>query len=109
MRGRFGSQKRGFPFGRRYSGPHSIHWIPRSTAPVARYVARNPSAAVELCSISARTLAASENAIADSAATDAETTKAYVQGFADAGCDELIMVPCDADPEQVDLLADAVL
>ena len=33
----------------------------------------------------------------------------YVQGFADAGCDELIMVPCDADPEQVDLLADAVL
>jgi len=48
-------------------------------------------------------------AIADSAATDADTTKAYVQGFADAGCDELIMVPCDADPEQVDLLADAVL
>jgi alkanesulfonate monooxygenase SsuD/methylene tetrahydromethanopterin reductase-like flavin-dependent oxidoreductase (luciferase family) len=48
-------------------------------------------------------------AIAHSAATDAETTKAYVQGFADAGCDELIMVPCDADPEQVDLLADAVL
>jgi alkanesulfonate monooxygenase SsuD/methylene tetrahydromethanopterin reductase-like flavin-dependent oxidoreductase (luciferase family) len=47
--------------------------------------------------------------IAGSAATDAETVKGYVDGFAGAGCDELILIPCDADPGQVDLLADAVL
>ena len=41
-------------------------------------------------------------------ATDAETVKGYVQGFADAGCDELILIPCDPDPAQVDLLADAI-
>jgi alkanesulfonate monooxygenase SsuD/methylene tetrahydromethanopterin reductase-like flavin-dependent oxidoreductase (luciferase family) len=46
--------------------------------------------------------------IADSAATDAETVKQYVQGFAEAGCDELMIFPCNSDPEQVDLLADAV-
>ena len=47
--------------------------------------------------------------IADSAATDAETAKQYVAGFADAGCDELVMFPSSPDPDQVDLLADAVL
>jgi alkanesulfonate monooxygenase SsuD/methylene tetrahydromethanopterin reductase-like flavin-dependent oxidoreductase (luciferase family) len=47
--------------------------------------------------------------IADSAATDAGTAKAYVQGFAEAGCDELVMFPSNPDPDQVDLLADAVL
>jgi alkanesulfonate monooxygenase SsuD/methylene tetrahydromethanopterin reductase-like flavin-dependent oxidoreductase (luciferase family) len=47
--------------------------------------------------------------IADSAAKDAATVQAYVQAFSDAGCDELIMIPCDPDPGQVDLLADAVL
>jgi alkanesulfonate monooxygenase SsuD/methylene tetrahydromethanopterin reductase-like flavin-dependent oxidoreductase (luciferase family) len=46
--------------------------------------------------------------VADSAAKDAETVRAYVQGFADAGCDELVFFPCDPDPGQVDLLADAV-
>jgi alkanesulfonate monooxygenase SsuD/methylene tetrahydromethanopterin reductase-like flavin-dependent oxidoreductase (luciferase family) len=46
--------------------------------------------------------------IADSAAKDAATVKAYVQSFSDAGCDELIMFPCDPDPGQVDLLADAI-
>jgi alkanesulfonate monooxygenase SsuD/methylene tetrahydromethanopterin reductase-like flavin-dependent oxidoreductase (luciferase family) len=46
--------------------------------------------------------------IADSAAKDAATVKQYVEGFAAAGCDELVMFPCDPDPEQVDLLADAV-
>jgi hypothetical protein len=46
--------------------------------------------------------------IADSAAKDADTVRAYVQGFADAGCDELVLFPCDPDPSQVDLLADAV-
>ena len=46
--------------------------------------------------------------IADSAAKDAETVRRYVQGFSDAGCDELVLFPCDPDPGQVDLLADAV-
>lgn len=47
--------------------------------------------------------------IADSAATDPETAKGYVQAFEAAGCDELIMFPSSSDPEQVDLLAAAVL
>ena len=47
--------------------------------------------------------------IAGGAATDAETVKAYVAGFEAAGCDELILMPSSTDPEQVDLLADAVL
>src|SRR5215207_2905750 len=38
------------------------------------------------------------------AATDPETVRA----FAEAGCDELIFFPCDPDPDQVDLLADAL-
>ena len=45
--------------------------------------------------------------VADSAATDADTVRAYVQGFAEAGCDELVLFPCDPDPDQVDALADA--
>jgi alkanesulfonate monooxygenase SsuD/methylene tetrahydromethanopterin reductase-like flavin-dependent oxidoreductase (luciferase family) len=47
--------------------------------------------------------------VADSAATDVETVKQYVAGFADAGCDELVLFPSSPDPGQVDLLADAVL
>jgi|1186.fasta_scaffold84767_2 alkanesulfonate monooxygenase SsuD/methylene tetrahydromethanopterin reductase-like flavin-dependent oxidoreductase (luciferase family) len=46
--------------------------------------------------------------IAGSAATDPETVGQYVRAFSDAGCDELILFPCDPDPGQVDLLADAV-
>ena len=46
--------------------------------------------------------------IAGSAATDADTVRAYVQGFSDAGCDELILFPGNPDPNQVDLLADAL-
>jgi alkanesulfonate monooxygenase SsuD/methylene tetrahydromethanopterin reductase-like flavin-dependent oxidoreductase (luciferase family) len=46
--------------------------------------------------------------IAASAATDPETVAQYVQGFADAGCDELVLFPSSTDPDQVDLLADAV-
>jgi alkanesulfonate monooxygenase SsuD/methylene tetrahydromethanopterin reductase-like flavin-dependent oxidoreductase (luciferase family) len=45
--------------------------------------------------------------IADSAAKDAETVQQYLQAFEEAGCDELIIFPSAADPEQVDLLADA--
>ena len=46
--------------------------------------------------------------VAESAATDADTVRQYVQAFSDAGCDELILFPCDPDPGQVDLLADAI-
>jgi alkanesulfonate monooxygenase SsuD/methylene tetrahydromethanopterin reductase-like flavin-dependent oxidoreductase (luciferase family) len=46
--------------------------------------------------------------IAASAATDAEAVRRAVQGFTDAGCGELFMLPCDPDPGQVDLLADAL-
>ena len=46
--------------------------------------------------------------IAASAATDAATVRRYVQAFSDEGCDELVLFPCDPDPGQVDLLADAV-
>jgi alkanesulfonate monooxygenase SsuD/methylene tetrahydromethanopterin reductase-like flavin-dependent oxidoreductase (luciferase family) len=47
--------------------------------------------------------------IVGSAAKDAETVKGYVQAFEEAGCDELVLFPCSADPEQVDLLAAAAL
>ena len=46
--------------------------------------------------------------IAGSAATDADTVRAVVQGFTEAACDELIFFPGNPDPEQVDLLADAL-
>jgi alkanesulfonate monooxygenase SsuD/methylene tetrahydromethanopterin reductase-like flavin-dependent oxidoreductase (luciferase family) len=45
--------------------------------------------------------------IADSAAKDADTVKGYIQAFDAAGCDELFFIPSHADPDQVDLLADA--
>lgn len=47
--------------------------------------------------------------IAGSAATDPGTVRQYLQGFEGAGCDELILFPCSADPGQVDLLAEAAL
>lgn len=47
--------------------------------------------------------------IVASAATDEDTIRAYRDGFAGAGADELICFPTSTDPEQVDLLADAVL
>jgi alkanesulfonate monooxygenase SsuD/methylene tetrahydromethanopterin reductase-like flavin-dependent oxidoreductase (luciferase family) len=42
------------------------------------------------------------------AAKDAETVKQFVAAYEAAGCDELILFPSSVDPEQVDLLADAV-
>jgi alkanesulfonate monooxygenase SsuD/methylene tetrahydromethanopterin reductase-like flavin-dependent oxidoreductase (luciferase family) len=47
------------------------------------------------------------NFIANSAAKDAETVKGYLAAFDGVGCDELILFPSSADPDQVDLLADA--
>ena len=49
------------------------------------------------------------NMIVGSAATDADTIRAYRDAFAEAGADELICFPTSKDPAQVDLLADAVL
>jgi alkanesulfonate monooxygenase SsuD/methylene tetrahydromethanopterin reductase-like flavin-dependent oxidoreductase (luciferase family) len=46
--------------------------------------------------------------IAGSAATDADTVRGYAQAFSDAGCDELIFMPCVPDPDQVDLLAETL-
>lgn len=46
--------------------------------------------------------------IADSAAKDPETAKQYVSAFEAVGCQELFLFPSSSDPQQVDLLADAV-
>jgi alkanesulfonate monooxygenase SsuD/methylene tetrahydromethanopterin reductase-like flavin-dependent oxidoreductase (luciferase family) len=46
--------------------------------------------------------------IADSAAKDAETARQYVAAFEATGCDELFLFPSSSDPQQVDLLADAL-
>ena len=45
--------------------------------------------------------------IVGSAAKDAETVAGYKAAFEEAGCRELIFFPASADPEQVDLLAEA--
>jgi alkanesulfonate monooxygenase SsuD/methylene tetrahydromethanopterin reductase-like flavin-dependent oxidoreductase (luciferase family) len=42
------------------------------------------------------------------AAKDAEAVRQYVATYEGAGCDELILCPSSGDPDQVDLLADAV-
>jgi alkanesulfonate monooxygenase SsuD/methylene tetrahydromethanopterin reductase-like flavin-dependent oxidoreductase (luciferase family) len=47
--------------------------------------------------------------IVESVAKSEETVKGYMQAFEQAGCDELILFPSSADPEQVDLLAKAAL
>lgn len=47
------------------------------------------------------------DAIAGSAATDAETVKGYTAAFEEAGCGELFFMPCSSDPKQVELLAEA--
>jgi alkanesulfonate monooxygenase SsuD/methylene tetrahydromethanopterin reductase-like flavin-dependent oxidoreductase (luciferase family) len=45
--------------------------------------------------------------IVQSAATDADTVRQYLQGFEEAGADEVIAFPASADPAQVDLFAEA--
>jgi alkanesulfonate monooxygenase SsuD/methylene tetrahydromethanopterin reductase-like flavin-dependent oxidoreductase (luciferase family) len=47
-------------------------------------------------------------AIAAAAAKDPEAVRQRVAAFKDAGCGELIFFPSSADPDQVDLLADAI-
>jgi alkanesulfonate monooxygenase SsuD/methylene tetrahydromethanopterin reductase-like flavin-dependent oxidoreductase (luciferase family) len=46
--------------------------------------------------------------IAGSATTDEDSARAYAKAFEDAGCDELTFFPSSTDPQQVDLLADAI-
>jgi alkanesulfonate monooxygenase SsuD/methylene tetrahydromethanopterin reductase-like flavin-dependent oxidoreductase (luciferase family) len=46
--------------------------------------------------------------IAGSAAKDPETVKQYISAFEAAGCQELFFFPSSSDPQQVDLLADAL-
>jgi alkanesulfonate monooxygenase SsuD/methylene tetrahydromethanopterin reductase-like flavin-dependent oxidoreductase (luciferase family) len=45
--------------------------------------------------------------IGGAAAKDDDTVKQYLAAYEEAGCDELIFCPSSADPQQVDLLADA--
>lgn len=47
-------------------------------------------------------------AITGSAATDEDTVRAYAKAFEKAGCDELTFFPTSTDPQQVDLLAEAL-
>ena len=47
--------------------------------------------------------------ISGGAAKDPQTAKGYAEGFEAVGCDELIMFPSSSDPDQVDMLAEAVL
>ncbi|MDA3647657.1 LLM class flavin-dependent oxidoreductase [Saccharopolyspora indica] len=42
------------------------------------------------------------------ALVDEQLIRQTVEGYREAGCDELIFMPCSSDPEQVDLLAEAV-
>jgi alkanesulfonate monooxygenase SsuD/methylene tetrahydromethanopterin reductase-like flavin-dependent oxidoreductase (luciferase family) len=48
------------------------------------------------------------NFIANSAAKDPETVQQYISAFDGAGCQELFLFPSSSDPQQVDLLADAL-
>jgi alkanesulfonate monooxygenase SsuD/methylene tetrahydromethanopterin reductase-like flavin-dependent oxidoreductase (luciferase family) len=47
--------------------------------------------------------------IAAASPVDAERCAEFRDTFAQAGCDELLFFPCSADPQQVELLAEAVL
>jgi alkanesulfonate monooxygenase SsuD/methylene tetrahydromethanopterin reductase-like flavin-dependent oxidoreductase (luciferase family) len=46
-------------------------------------------------------------AIVSSAATTPDSVWQRMDAFQQAGCDEIIAIPCSTDPEQVDLLAEA--
>jgi len=46
--------------------------------------------------------------IAGGAATTEDAVRSVAKAFEDAGCDELVFVPASDDPEQADLLAEAV-
>jgi alkanesulfonate monooxygenase SsuD/methylene tetrahydromethanopterin reductase-like flavin-dependent oxidoreductase (luciferase family) len=47
--------------------------------------------------------------IAARALTDTDGLRREIDGYAEAGCDELVLFPCSADPDEIDLLARAAL
>jgi hypothetical protein len=47
-------------------------------------------------------------AIAVGTATTPDAVRTLVNEWSEAGCDELVLLPCAADPDQVHLLADAI-
>jgi alkanesulfonate monooxygenase SsuD/methylene tetrahydromethanopterin reductase-like flavin-dependent oxidoreductase (luciferase family) len=47
-------------------------------------------------------------AIALGTPTTPDAVRSLVAAWSQAGCDELLLLPCAADPDQVDLLADAI-
>ncbi|MER6815173.1 LLM class flavin-dependent oxidoreductase [Spirillospora sp. NPDC000708] len=47
--------------------------------------------------------------VADATLKDAETIRRTVKEYAEVGTDELILLPVDPDPSQVDLLADIIM
>ena len=47
--------------------------------------------------------------IAARALTDTDTLRREIDGYEEAGCDELVLFPCSADPDEIDLLARAAL
>ncbi len=49
------------------------------------------------------------NMVVSGAATSEAAVREQVAEFADAGCDELILFPCSADPDQLKRLADVTL
>jgi alkanesulfonate monooxygenase SsuD/methylene tetrahydromethanopterin reductase-like flavin-dependent oxidoreductase (luciferase family) len=46
--------------------------------------------------------------IAEGMLSTPQAVVAFVKGYADAGCDEVVLFPAVSDPRQIDLLADAV-
>jgi alkanesulfonate monooxygenase SsuD/methylene tetrahydromethanopterin reductase-like flavin-dependent oxidoreductase (luciferase family) len=46
--------------------------------------------------------------VADGLLTAPLAVRELVEGYADAGCDEVVLMPAVADPQQVDLLADVI-
>ena len=48
------------------------------------------------------------NYIAADALTDAKSVRAYLDGHAEAGCDELNLFPCSTDLDEVDRLREVV-
>jgi len=45
--------------------------------------------------------------VVDGTATTVEQTKDLLRSFADAGCDEVVLVPCSGDADELDRIADA--
>ena len=81
----------------------------RSRSPTSRSARARRRRPTAICSTTTAFLGDAAAMVAGSAATDAATVARLRGGVRrQAGCDELVLFPCDPDPDQVDLLADAV-